>query len=140
MKKFFENIKRNLKSLIIAFAISLVVGVVIFLIYYFTYGQTILGVIDGSGVAAAVLFGVGVLMWLAKEGAFDTLSYGFTQAFTSMFSKKANNYNDMVGYKTEKNKRRENSPDFFVSLFLASILFLVVFIVFEIYRNNIYKV
>jgi hypothetical protein len=140
MGKVVENFRKYIKSYIITFFVALLVGVAIFLTFYFVQNQTMVGSINGTGVAFAALFGVGVFSWLGKAGAFDSLTYGFTQAYTSMFSKQANKYNDMVAYKDEKNVRRKNSPNLYYSFFLASLLYLISFIVLEIVKTQLYGV
>ncbi len=140
MGKAVDNFKKYFKDYTIAFFIALLVGVAIFLTFYFVQNQTMVGSINGTGVAFAALFGVGAFSWLGRAGAFDTLTYGFTQAYTSMFSKQANKYNDMVAYKDEKNTKRRNSPNLYFSFFAASILFLIAFITLEIVKSTIFGV
>ena len=138
MKKLVENFKKHIRAYIITFVVALVIGVAIFLTYYYVQSQSIIASINGTGIAFAVLAGFGGLSWVSRSGGFDTFSYGFNQMFSSMFAKSANKYHDLVAYKEEKNVKRSSSGMTFISFFLASLLFLIAFIVLEIYRHNIY--
>lgn len=139
MKKLFENIKKYPKIYVITLLIGIVIGFGIFCIFFFWFGkQKIIGALNGTGIAGAALvafFGFG---WLAKNGAFDTLSYGFTQMFSSMFGKKANKYNDMVDYKEQKNAKREIGPTAYFSFLLVGLLYLIAFAVLEILYHTIF--
>ena len=137
--KFKEHVLKHLKTYIITLVISLIVGATIFLLYYFLQEQTLYGAMNGVGVAGAILLGVGLLCLVARLGAFDTMSYGFRQLFSSMFSKDANRYNDMVEYKEAKDVTRKNASHYYVIMMIVSILFFIAYIALSIYRANIYK-
>ena len=139
MKKLFLDIKKHPVAYIVASIISIVVSFSIFCIFYFWLRQqTIVGAIDGTGVAGAVLIAIFGLSWLARNGAFDTISYGFSQMFASMFNKQANRYNDMVDYKEQKNISRANSAMYHFAILLIGVLYLIVFAVLEIYFHVLY--
>ena len=139
MKKLFLDIKKHPVAYIVASIVSIVVGFAIFCIFFFWLGlQSIVGAINGTGVAGAVLIAIFGLSWLARNGAFDTISYGFSQMFASMFNKQANRYNDMVDYKEQKNISRANSAMYHFAILLVGILYLVAFSVLEIYFHVLY--
>ena len=138
MGKIADNFRKHLITYIISFVVALLIGVAIFLVFYFVQNATLVGYMNGTGVAFGALFGVGTLMWLSKAGAFDTLSYGFTQAFASMFNKDANKYNDMVAYKEDKENTRKASANIHFPFWIASLLFLIAFVAILIYRSVIY--
>ena len=139
MKKLFLDIKKHPLAYILALVISIVVGFGIFCIFYFWLRQqTIVGAIDGTGVAGAFLIAAFCLSWLARNGAFDTISYGFNQMFASMFNKEANRYNDMVEYKEQKNISRANSSMYHFAILLIGVLYLIAFAVLEIYFHVLY--
>ena len=139
MKKLFLDIKKHPVSYIVATIVSIVVGFGVFCIFYFWLGQqSMVGAINGTGVAGAVLISVFGLSWLARNGAFDTISYGFTQMFASMFNKEANRYNDMVEYKEQKNISRANSSMYHFAILLIGVLYLIAFAVLEIYFHVLY--
>lgn len=138
MKKLITNILKFKKTYIITLVISIVLGVAIFLIYYFVQGQTMMASLNGTGMAGVILIGLGLLLLVAHYGAFDTLSYGFNQMFASLFAKEANKYNDMVSYKDDKNVRRANSSSYYYVMMLVGAIFLIAFSILEIYRYIIY--
>lgn len=140
MKKIIENIRKFLKIYVITFLISSLIGLGIFLTFYFVEGQTMTGSINGTGVAFISLLGIGILLWIGHLGAFDTMSYGFKQMFTSMFNKEANKYNDFVAYKDDKNSKRKVSSKYYFVMMFVSIIFLIAFIALEIAKSSIYNV
>lgn len=138
MGKLIFHIRKYLKVYVITAIVSIAIGVTIFLLFYLLKGKTIISAIDGTSVAGAVLLGVGLLCWMGRLGAFDTLSYGFKQMFTSMFAKEANKYNDMAEYKQEKNAQRAASSYYFVVMMIVSLLFFIAFAILEIYKSQLY--
>ena len=140
MKKLFANIVKYFKVYLIVFLISVAIGLGIFLTFYFVQNQTLVGAINGTGVSFISLFGIATLIWIGNHGAFDSMSYGFKQMFTSMFNKSANKYNDFATYKEETNEKRKQSPKFYFVMLFVSILFLIAFGVLEIVKFSIYQV
>ena len=137
--KLVESFKKHRTGFLIVTIVSLVIGITIFLLFFFVIrSQTIVGAVDGAGVAGLALLAVFGLAWLSRAGAFDTISYGFGQMFTSMFARKANKYNDFADYKEQKNTKREvASLSYFCYLFVG-ILFLIAFGVLEIVYHSLY--
>lgn len=135
MNRFTMNFKKFLKIYIISFVISILVGATIFLIYFFVKNQTLIDAVNAATIAFVSLLGAGLLALMARSGMFDSFSYGFSQLFTSMFSKKANTYNDFSAYREEKITKRSASPSIYLAIIFASILFgiatLVLFIILK---------
>ena len=139
MKKLFLDIKKHPVAHIIARIIGLAIGFTIFALFYFWLGQfSLVGAINGTGVAGAVLIGVFGLAWLSRQGAFDTLSYGFNQMFASMFNKQANKYHDMVEYKEQKNISRAQSGLYYFAFLSTGLLHLIAFSILEILLHTLY--
>ncbi len=138
MGKFIFHIRKYLKVYLITAVVSLAVGAGIFCLYYFLRDQTLIAAIDGVSMAGVILLGVGILCLLARLGAFDTMSYGFKQMFSSMFAKEANKYNDMAGYKEEKREKRASSSYYYVVMMIVSLLFFIAFAILEIYKVQLY--
>ena len=140
MNKFTMNFRKFLKIYLISFGISLFIGLTIFFIFFFVNSQSIVAALNGATVAFVVLLAAGALAFVARNGMFDSLSYGFSQLFTSMFSKKANKYNDFNAYKDEKAQKRTSSPNIYLAVLLASLIFgiatLVLFIIIK--SKNMY--
>lgn len=120
--KFFKN---YLISTIISFSI----GLGLFFLIWFAFGR---GPINASSYCALILLGIGGLAFVANEGFFDVFSYGFKQAFTSIFGKKANEYNDFVGYKEQNRTKREKSPKYYLSILISGAVFLLLWVVLKI--------
>ena len=140
MKKIIEDIKKNFKIYAITFLISSLIGIGIFLTFYFVEEQSFSGSLNGTSVAFASLFGISILLWIGRMGAFDTMSYGFKQMFASMFAKDANKYNDFMSYKDEKNTKRKASTKYYFVMMLVSFIFLITFIILEIVKYNTFGV
>lgn len=139
MKKLIQNIKKYPISYLVTTLIGLAVGFVFFALFFFWLrGISIVGAIDGTGVAGAVLLGVFGLVWLSRNGAFDTMSYGFSQMFASMFGRKANKYNDFSEYKEQKNTKREVGSLSYIALAFDGFLYLIAFAVLEIVLHTLY--
>ena len=138
MGKFTENIKKHLMTYLLSFSISILVGVAVFLIFFFVQGQTITASLNGTGIAFAIVFAGGALVWLHSLGAFDTFAYGFKQVANSMFSKEANRYNDFSQYKQDKRDERVNAPRTYYVILSASFVFLIAFIILEIVKSTMF--
>ena len=140
MKKLIESIRKYPKQFIVTAVIALLIGFIVFILFYFVFSCkfTIIGALNGTGVAAALLLCVFALAWLSRNGAFDTISYGFGQMFTSMFARKANKYNNFADYREQKNTKREvASLSYFSHLFVA-MLYFISFGVLEIIFHVLY--
>lgn len=136
MRRLFEHIRRYFKAYLITFIISAAIGLAIFLTYYFIHKSKFIGAMDGSGVASAALAGIAVLIWIGKLGAYDSMSYGFKQMFSSMFGKNPSKYNDFASYKEEKSEQRESGSKLYFATLLVSLIFAIIFIIyFIIYKT-----
>ena len=139
MKKLFLDIKKRPISYVVATIVAFLVGFTFFALFYFWFRKfTIIGAIDGTGVAGAVLVGSYILSWVAGQGAFDFVTYGFRQTFTSMFARKANKYNDFAEYREQKNIKREQAGYYNVSLLVVGLLHFIAFGVLEIIFHVLY--
>lgn len=143
-----EEVKQKLaekarkKELLIAdlitAAIALIIGVFVFLLYFFLKGMKLIDAVDGATLAGAIVFGVAILMLLAKLGAFDTFAYGFKQLGSMMFTKTPSKYNDMATYKKEKMEARKKSGNYYIPVLIISGLFFVaVLILYIIFKTTI---
>ena len=124
--------KINLKPYIISGIISLLLGTFVFILIFVILKRPAL---DGVGFGAIILFSLGGLIWITREGFFDIFSYGFRQLGSTMFSKKPNEYNDFSAYKEFKYDIRKNRSKYYLSMFTVGALFLIATIVmFIIYK------
>ena len=139
MNKLIESIKRYPKSFIISGIIGVMIGFIVFAIFYFAIGgMTLIGAINGTGVGAVVVLAIFAFAWLGRNGAYDTMSYGFKQMFTSMFGKNANKYHDFNEYKNEKNAKREFANLSYFSYLAVSFLYAIPFAILEILLHTQY--
>ena len=132
MSKFSENFKKNLTTYIVTTIIAFLVGVAVFLLYFFLTYKDLYSAVNASFITSAVLLGGGLLIWVSEQGTFDSLVYGFKQMFTFTFNKKANKLNDYGAYKQEKNAKRADAPKIFLCFIAASLIFIIALIVLEI--------
>lgn len=138
MKRAFEQIKKYWLINLITFIISIIVGVGIFCLIFFLRNQTILAAVDGAAIGSVIVIFLGLLMWVAHLGAFDTFAFGFKQLGSMMFSKEPRKDGTYQDYKEGKKIKRDNSSYNFVSVILAGLLLSIAIIVLEIiYHTNI---
>ena len=121
--------KINWKPYIVAGIISLLLGVFIFILFFIILKKPAL---DGVAFASIILLAGAGLIWVAREGFFDIFTYGFRQLGSTMFSKKANEYNDFAGYKEYKFSAREKRSKYFISIAIVGALFLIATIILSI--------
>ena len=136
MRRIFEHIRRHLKAYIITFVISSLIGLGIFLTFFFLHKSKFIGAMDGSGVACLALAGIAILIWIGKMGAYDSMSYGFKQMFSSMFGRNPSKYNDFASYKEEKSEQRKSGSKLYFATLFVSLIFAIIFIIyFIIYKT-----
>ena len=126
------NFRKYLNIYLISALISLVIGAVIFVIYFFSNDRTMYAAINGSSLAAVILLSLGGLMFVAGEGFFDIFSYGFKQVGSSLFSKKPNENNDFASYKEASRTKREDKPKIFLGIIISGLICLIAMIVLRI--------
>ena len=137
MKKALEQIKLHWRLNLITFLISLTVGVAIFLVFFFTRGQTIIAAIDGLALGGMVVLVSGLLYWLSFLGAFDFVAFGFKQFGSMLFAKDPRKAGYYYDYQDEKRQKRLNSSYNFFLIMLAGLLILIALLVLEIvYKIN----
>ena len=138
MKAFLAHLIKHKVAYIVSAVIAVAIGAAIFLTFFFVQEMELIGAVNGVSVAFIALIAAGAFIWLGKAGAFDTMSYGFKQMFSSFFSKEANKYNDFVEYKNEKNAIRESSAKIHFVFFIIAFFFGVAIIVLEIIFHTLY--
>lgn len=121
--------KINIKPYIIAGVISLIIGAVIFVLFFFLKDKSLRVAIDGASYAGIILIAISLLILITRFGFFDIFSYGFKQLGASMFNKNATKYNDYPGYKQEMNNTRIKKSKYYISILLIGLLFIVAAII-----------
>ncbi len=92
---------------------------------------------DACIVSAALVGGVGVLVFAANGGLFDMLSYGFRQ-FIDHFRPSARNehYRSFYDYKQAKGERRRPTAH----MMIAGIIFFLLSLVFSLFWQEACKI
>ena len=138
MKKAFTQIKKYWLINLITFILSLLMGGGIFCLFFFLRNQTIMAAVDGAAIGGMVVLFLGLLMWVAHLGAFDTFAFGFKQLGSMLFAKDARREGTFQEYKENKAAKRDNSSYNFVMVIFAGLLLSISIIVLEIiYRTSI---
>lgn len=138
MKSIWAHILKHKVSYIVSSIIAIAIGAAIFLTFFFVQDMELIGAVNGVSVAFIALMAIGAFIWLGKAGAYDTMSYGFKQMFSSFFAKEANKYNDFAEYKNEKNQARSGTGKIHFVFIFFSILFGFAVIALEIVYHSIY--
>ena len=133
MATFKERFVKYRKANFITLLISLVVGAGIFLLFFFTLGKDLMSSVNASTISAGILIGGGILVWVTFEGLFDMAAYGFRQLGHAMFNRhNPAKYDDFPDYKQKKIEKRSDSPDIYLPIIFAGVLFLIATIVLRI--------
>ena len=127
MKKFYKYI--------ITFGIGLLIALLV-IIYRDTFSQTdkkeiIRYICDGFFVSAICVGGLGLLVFVSNEGAFDMIAYGLS-SFFSLFKTKERKYNSYFDYKESKAKNKIESG--FI-LYVGLLLLLITIILYFVYSK-----
>lgn len=125
-----NNLKKDLKYYLISSAITLVLGIGIFCLFFFVRGKTVgyglLNWQDSTIIVGIILIGVGAIMGVARDGFFDIFAYGFKQLGGAIFTKKPTEYHDYPGYRETQKIKRKSTPKLFISVLIVGAIFLVV--------------
>ena len=138
MKRAFEQIQKYWKVNIITLAISLAVGGGIFCLVFFLKDYNIVSAVDAAAVSAVSVLCVGLLLWMAHLGAFDTFAFGFKQLGSMLFARDARRDGKFQDYRREKAIKRNNSSYNFLAVIAAGLLLCIALIVLEIiYKTRV---
>ena len=135
MKRALEQIRKHWLENLITFLISILVGVTIFLIYFFLRNRTFLSAVDGMTIGGLFVLLSGLLAWMAHLGMFDMFSFGFIQLGHVLFSKNPRKGGDFVDYKANKCEKRNNSGYNFVAIIVAGLALCIAFIILRVIYN-----
>lgn len=132
MNKAFRQIKKYWKINLITFIIGFVIGVVIFCLIFFLRERTLGDAVNGTSIGGVSILFVGLLMWVSHLGAFDTITFGFRQLFSAVFSKDPIRDGTYADYKEDKAEKRSNSSYNFVAMIAAGLTIMIAVLVLEI--------
>lgn len=127
-----------IKDYSITLVISLVIGTIIFCLYFFLNGRTLTAACSATFLAGVILICTGLLITVARYGAFDTFAYGFKQLGTTIFRNQPTKYNDMAEYKQECYEKRKTKTKYFLFVILAGLLYCIAGGILEIIFHSIY--
>ena len=143
MKQFFLDFKKYLVVYIVSIVLCLIAGTLAFVLYYVLSDMkyTFIGIINGFTISFGVLMGLGLFSYVARQGFFDLLIYGFKQVGSSIFNRREpNKFRDYVEYKDNVNVSRSSSPSVYMIMILTSLVFALALIIVLIYgsANHLY--
>lgn len=136
MEQFKVHMIRFWKDYLISFIIALILGVVIFLLFFLLRSRTLYDALNAATMSGVIILCFGGLIFISSFGFFDLLSYGANQTLHFVFGRKANKYHDYPNYVEEKRKKREHSAHIFIPFLIVSILFFIAVFALEICMHN----
>ena len=139
MKKAFIQFGKYWLVNLITFLISMVVGAIIFLLFFFLRNRSFMDALNGVSIASMVILFFGLLAWMGHLGAFDTFAFGFKQLGSMMFAKDARRDGSYSDYRDNKREKRQSSSYNFLSIIAAGLTLLIVVLVLEIIFHVKYK-
>lgn len=138
MKTALKQIKKYWKVNLITLAISLAIGGGIFCLAFFLSERNIVSAVNASAISSISVLCIGLLLWMAHLGAFDTFAFGFKQLGSMLFAKDARRDGKYQDYRQEKIQKRTNSSYNFIAVIVAGLLILISLIILEIiYKTKI---
>lgn len=132
MKNAFIQFRNHWLPNLITFLVSLVVGGVVFILFFFLRTRSFMDAINGTTIAALFVLLSGVLALLAHLGAFDTFAFGFKQLGSMMFAKNARRDGTYSDYRERKQEKRASSAHSYLAIIAAGLMLLIAVIVLEI--------
>lgn len=132
MKNAFIQFRNHWLTNLITGLVSLVVGGIVFVLFYFLRDRAFIDAVNGSMVAAMVVILSGLLAMLAHFGAFDTFAFGFKQVGSMMFAKNVRRDGSFADYKEKKRDKRNKGSYSFIAIIFTGLLILIAAIVLEI--------
>ena len=127
---------KELKKYLITFVIGLLIAFLV-IIFKDTFSLTdkkeiLRNLIDGFFVSSVIIGGLGLLVFVSNEGAFDMISFGLLSFFSMFKPKSERKYESYFDYKQSKAKEKIQSGFIlYVGLILFAITLILLFI-----KNN----
>ena len=134
MKNAFIQFKNHWKINLLVFAISLVIGGVIFVLFFFLRNRSFMDAVNGVSLAALFVLLSGLLALLAFLGAFDT--FAFKQLGSMMFAKNARRDGTYADYRDKKREKRTSSSHSYLAIIAAGLIILIAAIILEIIYHS----
>ena len=128
----------NLDSLIV-FLVSLVLGILIFVLYCLIKSSfSLINCLDGMFVASAVILFLGFGQLILNQGTFDGIVVGFAN-LASVFKKNGSKrYDGIYEYQELKKEKRKGTRFRFIpTLTVGVILLIIAFILLAIFNNSV---
>lgn len=135
MKRAFEQFKKYWLVNLITFLTSLAAGAIIFCLFFFLRGRTLIAAVDGAAVGAVSVLFLGLLFWMHHLGAFDTFVFGFKQLGSMLFAKDARRDGTYAEYRNKKTEIRTNSSYNFIAIIFAGLVLSIALVVLDIIYN-----
>ena len=134
MKKLLLFFKKNLSLVLISTFSSLLIGGIIFTVYFLLSDHGLSAACNGCFIAGMVLIFVALLVIITRLGSFDIFAFGFYQLGSAMFSKnvKGKKYEDYIDYQKKKREQRKEKPLYQYFIIFSGSLFVIVGIIIRI--------
>ncbi len=120
---------RKLIDILIQFAIATVIGVVLFLLFYY-FSNTDLEnktrVCNASFISGFIVFGLGGFQIIGNQGTFDLVGYGFSNLISVMKKTGEKKYKDPVEYRDARIEKRKRDKFNFLPIFAVAVVFFVI--------------
>lgn len=132
------------KKLVTRYGVTFLIGLVIAFLVAFIKGvfravdpaATYMALCDGAFVAAVLLIGIGLMVWLGNMGTFDMMSYGF-KSFAGLFSKNAENRKPEGSFFNYTQKKAEKKSPFLFIVIVGIVFLLLAFLFNGLYLSSI---
>lgn len=125
---------------------TIILGLVLVLLHIWSRGITELPMLsdkikmlsDAFFLPSVLIFGFGILIWIASAGQFDVFSFGFKQFWDVMFNrkKKDRQAKDFVEYRQEglnkAKERDENEGRPYIPMIIIGLAFFAISFIFNI--------
>ena len=115
----------NIKNLIL-FIISLVIGIIIFLLVYALHDYVYMYAMDGLFAGGAALVGIGLLALASNQGTFDIIVVGFANLFAISKKQGKKKYDGLYDYQTIKAQDRTDARFQWLVYVTAGVIYLII--------------
>lgn len=127
----------NISNLVV-FIISIVLGVIIFVIYSAIFNFSLLKMCDGMFVAAAILLFFGLGHLIINQGTLDVIPVGFSNLYNVFKRDGKKKYDGLYEYQQVKAQKRKDTRFRFIPIVLAGLILLIVsFILLSVFNSTI---
>ena len=138
MKNLWDLLKKDWRSLTVAFVVVNILCGLSFILYFFlAVPRNLYGATNGLLISFAIIFAILAFYILNRFGTFDMLGYGTSYLFGMFRIHPKKKYHDLIEYRDIKEEHRHKSS-FYIPYSLALILWgVALFVVYIIYKASL---